>query len=171
MNQERTVDQKSSLKRDVVTSLALSGLAGVRSMLTPAVLGRAVRAGALRTSRVPVLSPRASAWVARAALGASFLELVMDKMPRVPARTAPLPLLSRLLSGGAAGFLTAAERRRNLALWTALGAASAVVAAGSSYRLRRYAMQRAGLSSASSGMLEDALALLAARWLSRRLEQ
>jgi uncharacterized membrane protein len=168
---ERTMDQKSTLKRDVVTSIALGGLAGVRSMLTPAVLGRALQASAGRTGPGPRLSPRASTWLARAASTASFIELVVDKLPHVPARTAPLPMLGRVLSGGAAGFVTGAERRRNIALWTALGAASALVAAGSSYRLRRYAIQRAGLSSATSGMLEDTLALLAARWLGQRLEQ
>ncbi len=150
---------------DLVTVVALGALAGSRSMLPQVVLSRA-----LRERRRPAwLSWLAAPAAARVFATLATLELVADKLPGVPARVASLPLLGRALSGAAAGFVTAKERREHAPLFALVGAAAALAASIVSYRARRYAMERWGMSSAGSGLLEDGLALMGAQRLERRL--
>ena len=97
------------------------------------------------------------------------LELIVDKLPRVPNRTAPFGLAARGVCG--AGVAHAMLRRRGRAARygaLALGAAIAVASAFTGLRLRRMLTRRLGggaLANGLAGALEDAALLAsAAAW-------
>lgn len=162
------MELRSSMNGGVGTVVALGALAGARSMLPLMVVSRALetrRAASLPRPLSSLGSPLAKNILALAAL----LELIGDKLPGIPARIAPLPLAGRALSGGAAAFVIAHRSGRNLALLTALGAACAVAGALGSYWLRKDATERLASSSARTGLFEDAVLLIGARGIARRL--
>lgn len=163
------MDHQSNVNQDLITVIALGALAGVRSLLPQAVVSRALRDRAVRLPEPFAIL--GSEPVARALSGAALMELAGDKVPGMTARIRPLPLIGRVVSGGAAGFVTGAQRRRNAPLFAALGAAAAALATFGSYHLRELAIRRLGLSSTVSGVIEDGLALVAARSVMRRLER
>lgn len=92
-------------------------------------------------------------------------EFVVDKLPRVPSRTAPPLLIVRALAGGFAGAaIVGRDADRRIAF--ALGAASAVAASYLALRLRRAATTRTGLPDAVVAVVEDVAALSAGALLS-----
>jgi uncharacterized membrane protein/uncharacterized protein (UPF0548 family) len=144
------------------TALARIGaVAGLRSMLAPALVNRALeKAGATGqglAGRVLASPPAGAILPALAAL-----ELLADKLPMMPARIAPASLAARAISGAWAASAVAAERggqRRGRMAPALLGAAAAVAAAFAGYRLRRWVRRRAGLPDAIVAVVEDAAAV------------
>ena len=152
----------------VGTVAALGALAGARSMLPLAVMSRARKSRGVASLPRPLSglgSPLGKNIIALVA----FLELIGDKLPGIPARIAPLPLGGRALSGAIAGFVIARRSGRRPALLTALGAASAVAGALGTYWLRKSATARLSSSSARTGLFEDAVMLMGAGAIVRRL--
>lgn len=152
---------------ELLTVVALGALAGIRSMLPHAVIGRALRERPLRLPEP--FSQLTSEPALRALTTAALMEIASDKLPHGPRRLAPVPLLGRVVSGAAAGFVTGRQRLRNPTLFAGLGAAAAALAAFGSHHLRRFVTSRFGLSNASAGAMEDGLALLGAQAVSKRL--
>lgn len=158
----------SSRSGDMGTVVALGALAGARSMLPLALLSRALDARS--AARLPGPLSRLGASGVKNGLGlAALLELAGDKLPGIPACIAPLPLAGRALSGAVAGFVIARASQRKVALFTALGAACAVAGALGSYWLRKTATERLSASSVHTGLIEDAVMLMGARGIARRL--
>jgi uncharacterized membrane protein len=158
----------SSMNGDFGTVMALGAVAGARSMIPLVVVSRALPSNGAASLPMPLSrlgSPLAKNIVALAAV----FELIGDKLPGIPARIAPLPLAGRALSGAAAGFVIARRAGRKPALLTALGAACAVAGALGSYWLRKTATERLSSSSARTGLVEDALVLMGAGGVLRRL--
>jgi uncharacterized membrane protein len=91
-------------------------------------------------------------------------ELVADKSPAIPARTAALPLAGRLVLGAAAAAGYAKRKRLQAA---AIGAAGALASAYACFHLRRFATNRLRIPNAVAGMVEDAAALGAGAMLMR----
>src|SRR4051794_26533548 len=119
----------SSLLRGV----GLAAITGSRTALGPALICRsAVKSGPLRA----------------ATCVASALELIGDKLPRTPNRTAPLGLVLRIVSGAgvARALLGRRGRRARGATGGALllGAAAAVLGAFAGLRLRLALTRRLG---------------------------
>ena len=134
-------------------------LAGIRSQSAPAFLTHLLThrpnpglAGSpLRFMRKPLV---ATAWKLVAAG-----EMLTDKLPGVPNRTAPPILLGRLLSGALVG--AAWYKSQHGSTWggAALGAAIAGAATFASFALRMGVSRAAGLPVALVGAGEDALVL------------
>jgi uncharacterized membrane protein len=119
----------------------LGAVTGLRSMTAVAALSRS--AGGPAATLVPLL-----------ALG----ELVVDKLPQTPNRTAPGALAFRAVMGGVAGALVCgpkADRR----IGFALGAGAAVAAAFVGLRVRLAVDAADGLPDPVAGLVEDALAV------------
>lgn len=160
--------QYTNFEKDVITVALLGALAGIRSLLPQAVVSRALQDGqVLRLP--PAFRKLASKPVAQALAGAALLELAGDKMPGMPHRISPLPLLGRTLSGGVAGFVIGSQRLRSRPLFAAIGAGTALLSALGSYGLRMAAIRKLNVSSNISGVVEDGLAMLGARALMKRL--
>jgi uncharacterized membrane protein len=86
-------------------------------------------------------------------------EIIGDKLPMTPNRTAPLALGGRAASGGLCGaavFLAEGERAE---IGAAVGAAAAVASAFLTFILRRDLVKAVNTSDAPVALAEDALML------------
>jgi uncharacterized membrane protein len=142
---------------EVYAGAALLGaLAGMRSMSAPAVIGQLSRKGALAEVAGPlaiVVHPRFIPVTGALAVG----ELLADKLPFVPNRTAAGPLLGRALIGGVSGAVICASRRRSAVAGALIGAAAALGAAYAAFEIRRQAGKRLRLPDFVIGLAEDAV--------------
>ncbi|HEY5055689.1 MAG TPA: DUF4126 family protein [Acidobacteriaceae bacterium] len=87
-------------------------------------------------------------------------ELVGDKMPRVPNRTAPLPLLFRLILGGLAGAIAATAMMGPTIEGALLGAIGAALGAFAGFMVRRDLVEKIGCKDWHVALVEDAIAIL-----------
>lgn len=140
-------------------ALGLGAISGLRSASGPAFVSRAASRGGLDLggTRLAFLgSPRLSKALLVMALG----ELLGDKLPTTPSRTALPPLLGRAASGGVVGAaLFVAEGRRAVA-GAALGSSAAVAAAFAGESLRALLSEKGGLPDPVVALAEDAVVLL-----------
>jgi uncharacterized membrane protein len=133
-------------------------VAGLRSMLAPAVVAWGVRLGWLNVHGSPFAfmeSNLALAGLSILALG----ELVADLLPFVPKRTAVAPLIARMLSGGFCGACLCASANRSFAIGVALGAAGAVIGAFAGYEIRRRLVTKLNIKDLFVALSEDAIAV------------
>jgi len=85
-------------------------------------------------------------------------ELVADKLPFVPARTAPAGLTARVVSGGLSGAAVArVNGSRNVTLYALLGSAVAIAATYGFYHLRKTAGDKTGIADPVIALIEDAV--------------
>jgi uncharacterized membrane protein len=123
---------------ELVAAALLGAAAGLRTFTPVATLaarGRLTADANLRTATII----------------AAAVELVTDKLPWTPARTAPLPSLGRIGSGAFCGW-TVAGRYGALA-----GAAAAAASTQIGFQARRAAAERT--SKLRAALLEDAVAI------------
>ena len=131
---------------ELATAALLGALSGVRSMLGPAVVSHAL--GAEHRKRLQ-----------QTTTVLAVAELLADKLPFVPARTAWLPFLGRMANAGlSAYFATRGDTRTRYAA-AAVGAVSAGVSTRLSYEVRHFASTRLGVSNTVAGVVEDLGAL------------
>jgi uncharacterized membrane protein len=149
-------------------TLALGSIAGMRSMVAPAALSRAVERsdvdGLENTPFAALGSPRVSTALRLFEIG----ELFVDKLPViVPSRTSPPPLLGRAASGALVGAVLFASRGRQTMTGGVLGAVSALAAAYATERLRLQISERLGIPDLVVALSEDALVLFGSARLLR----
>lgn len=143
-------------------ALAIGVVTGMRSMLAPALVSRALAErpdldGAGEAARLLTSSP-----VRPLLLPLAAGEMLGDKLPVAPDRTIAPSLAFRLLSGGLSAAALAGVRREPVLLPALLGASAAVLAAKLGLALRKPA-QPDPLANATLGLVEDGLALTLGR--------
>lgn len=84
-------------------------------------------------------------------------ELVADKLPFAPNRTAVGPLLGRAVAGGIAGAVVFCVRKRPALVGSLLGAAAAVGAAYGAFALRKQAARKLNIPDTVVALAEDAI--------------
>ena len=142
---------------EVYTGAALlGGLAGLRSMSAPAVLGQLSRKGALTGVTGPLALVTSSKFGTASSLLA-VTELIGDKLPFTPNRTAVGPLVARALAGGLGGAVICSAKKRSVLAGALLGAAAAIGAAYGGYELRKRAGSKLHVPDAVIALAEDAL--------------
>jgi uncharacterized membrane protein len=140
---------------------AIGVVAGLRSMTAPAVVSWAVHLGWLHLagSRLANMGTTLAVVVLTAlALG----ELVADKLPFTPNRTAPGPLVARLVTGSVCAAALASSAGSSLQLGAALGAFGAIAGAFGGYNVRRQLVHGAGLPDLAAALGEDVVAIAGA---------
>ena len=88
-----------SLNYVFVFALGIGIVAGLRSLTAPAVIAWGAHLGWLNLHSSPLAfmgSTTAVAILSLLAIG----ELIADKLPMIPKRTAPAPLIARVVTGG-----------------------------------------------------------------------
>ena len=140
--------------------------AGLRSLTAPAATAWAVYLGWLKLDR-PLALIGSLPGVAIFTLLA-LVELVADKLPRTPSRTAPPGLIARIVMGGLTGACVAAGARREffLARCSAPSAASSVVSLG--YQARTGLVQALGARDLYVALAEDIVAIAGSLWVVSR---
>lgn len=134
-------------------------LAGMRSMSAPALLSRYFSrqpANGLNGSRLRFLQKPLTASVLQVV---SVGEMVADKLPMTPDRTAPPVLLGRILSGALVGAAWYKSRHGSALGGGLLGGLVAVASTFVSYALRTGISEKAGVPVALVGVGEDVLVL------------
>ena len=135
---------------------ALGALSGMRSMAGIAVLSK--RLGRKRAHHRGARILRQTALL-RVLPVLRIGEIIVDKLPLLPNRTAPLPLAARALMGGLVGGILASEERGPVWLATGVGALAAIAAAHLAFRARKYAHERRSIPDAVLASVEDGMVL------------
>lgn len=139
----------------------LGAVTGMRSMTAMAVLCWFAYLGYL-----PLDGTWAS-WAAKLATAIIFTvlalgELVVDKLPKTPNRTALGPLLARVVIGGLVGAIVAAGLEGSGVEAVILGVAGALIGAFGGYLIRREIVLRLGCKDWPVALVEDASAIVCA---------
>ena len=111
-------------------------MAGLRSLTAPAVVAWAAHLGWLNLHGSPLAfmgSTVAVAILSVLAIG----ELIADKLPMIPKRTAPAPLIARIITGGLCGACLCAAAEQSLIAGALLGGIGGIVGAFLGYGIRR----------------------------------
>jgi uncharacterized membrane protein len=143
-----------------VLSLAflIGVIAGLRSLTAPAVVAWASHRQWLNLQDSPLAFMGSIPAVALFSLGAVG-ELVLDKLPSTPSRTAPVGLISRTLFGGLAGAAVASSGSEPIALGAVLGAAGGIAGAFGGYEVRARLVRALKIPDLVVACMEDAVAI------------
>ncbi len=132
-----------------MVALLLGAVAGLRTLTPPAVL----------------LLMRRPSRAANVLAVMALAEYAADLYPKAPARTAPGPLLGRIVSGAFCGWFVSRSTPARAVAGAALGALGAVAGAYAGLSLRERATERIGPVPAAIG--EDVVALASAVLIAR----
>ena len=133
-------------------------IAGLRSMMAPALVSWAAHLGwlDLSRSRLSFLGSWAEITIlSLLALG----ELVVDKLPKTPSRTDPGPLIFRAMTGGFSSLSICTSAHQPLMIGTILGILGAIAGAFAGYEIRHRLVITFGFSDFSVAVAEDIVAI------------
>jgi uncharacterized membrane protein len=129
-------------------------------MMAPAVISWVANRSGLDLESTP-FSAFKGPGIGRTAAALVLGELVADKAPFDPQQSNGTALLTRAVSGGAAGAAVFKSRRHNMFLGAAVGAVAAVGAAYASYFVRKRVARHFDVSDRTIALWEDGIALAA----------
>jgi uncharacterized membrane protein len=110
-------------------------VAGLRSLTAPAVVAWAAHLGWLNLHGSPLVFMEST--VAVAVLSVLAIgELIADKLPMMSKRTAPAPLMARIITGALCGACLCAAAGKSLLAGAVLGGISGVIGAFLGYGIR-----------------------------------
>lgn len=140
-------------------ALILGLVAGMRTVMAPAVFALAL---SRRPELVPPVSP--AQWFTPLPLAnllglAALGELVTDKLPRTPNRTAFGPFIARLVSGAVTGAAVVQVGRINLWFGVVCGAIGALVGTFGMFHVRRFVGRVTRIRDPFIGAMEDIIAI------------
>ena len=154
----RSYSGRMASSRPYLLAAGLGVVAGLRSMTAPAILSRAAHLGPPGLVRSPFrLFGHSTVGTALAVLAVG--ELVVDKIPFIPARTKPGPLTGRALSGALCGAIVCHAAGESSLNGAAVGALGAVAGSFAGRELRRLASDRGSVSGWVGAFAEDAIAI------------
>lgn len=142
-------------------------VAGLRSLTAPAVVAWAAHLHWLNLEHTPLALLGSTAAVAVFTL-AALVELVADKLPKTPSRTAPAGLIARFVFGALSAAALAATAGQSLALGAVLGAAGGLAGAFAGYQARTRSVKALSAPDYAVALLEDAVAIGAGLFLASR---
>ena len=139
---------------------------GLRSLTPPAITAWAAHLGwlKLRSPLAWMSSSMTAVLLTLLALG----ELVADKLPKTPSRTAPPGLIARIVLGALTGACIAMAGDQGLAIGAILGIVGAVVGAFGGYQLRKNLVKALGTRDIVVALIEDVVAIAGSLWVVSR---
>jgi len=140
--------------------------AGLRSLTAPAATAWAVYLGWLKLDRPLALIGSVPAVAIFTVL--AIVELVADKLPRTPSRTAPPGLIARIVMGGLTGACIAAGGTQGVFLGAALGAVGGVVGCFAGYQARTRLVKTLNVRDLYVALIEDLVAVGGSVWVVSR---
>jgi uncharacterized membrane protein len=131
---------------------------GLRSLTAPALVCWAVYLGWLHFAgtRLAFIDRRSTLIVFTLL---AVVELIVDKLPNTPARTAPLGLTARIVFGGACGLALATSAGMSLSFAVILGSIGALVGTFAGYHSRRLMVSKAHVPDVVVAVAEDVIAI------------
>jgi uncharacterized membrane protein len=143
----------------VSRALGLGAISGLRSLSGPAFVSRAASRGDLDLDGT-VFAFLGSPRIFKALVLMELGELIGDKLPAIPSRTSPPPLLGRAASGALVGAAVFVSEGHRATIGAALGSIAAMTAGFAGERLRALAVEKTGLPDPVIALAEDAAVLL-----------
>jgi len=150
-----------------VFAIGIGIVAGLRSLTAPAVIAWAAHLGWLNLHGSPLAfigSTTAVAIFSLLAIG----ELVADKLPNTPKRTAIVPLLARIVLGGLCGACLCAVAGKSLLAGALLGGTGGVIGAFVGYETRKRLVNSLHIKDLVVAICEDFVAIVLAFFLVSR---
>jgi uncharacterized membrane protein len=142
----------------IALALGMGFAVGLRSLTPPAVVAWAAHLGWLNLSDSPLRFMGSTIAVVIFSLLAVF-ELIADLLPQTPKRTAPVPLVARILMGGLCGTCLYAASNQPLIIGSILGAVGGVIGAFAGYEIRRRLVATLHIKDIFVALLEDSVAI------------
>jgi uncharacterized membrane protein len=147
-------------------ALLIGFLGGLRSLTPAAVIAWAVHLGRLAV-------PSSLAWIGTTyAVGIfttlALAELVGDKLPQTPSRTAPPGLIARIVMGGLTGACIAAASAQGATFGALLGAIGGVAGCFGGYQARKRLVKLLGTPDFVIAVLEDLVTIGGSLWVVTR---
>lgn len=131
--------------------------AGLRSLTPPAAVAWAVYLGWLKLMRPLSLIGSPPAVIILSLL--AITELIMDKLPNTPSRTAPPGLIARVVTGGLTGACVSLGGGKSALLGAGLGVLGGIVGCFGGYQARARLVKSLRLPDFNTALLEDLIAI------------
>jgi uncharacterized membrane protein len=148
-------------------AIGIGIVAGLRALLAPAIVAWAAHFGWLNLHGSPLAFMESTAAVAIFSVFA-IVELVGDKLPQTPKRTALAPLLARILMGGLCGASLCVSAGKSLLAGALVGGMGGVIGAFVGYEIRRRLANNLRVKDLFVAVCEDLMAIaLACFFVSR----
>jgi len=143
----------------LLLAFAIGVVAGLRSMTAPALTAWAAYLGWIHLQGSP-LNFMGSIWVVALFTLGALAEFIVDQLPQTPARTAPGPLLARIVTGALSGSCVAVGGGQSLLVGALLGAIGGVVGAFLGYQARTGLVRGLKVPDRVIAIPEDLVAVL-----------
>jgi uncharacterized membrane protein len=140
--------------------------AGFRSLTAPAMVAWAVYLGWLTLTRPLSLIGTLPAVIILSVLAVT--EIIFDKLPTTPSRTAPPGLIARIIMGALAGACIAVNGGKGIAIGALLGAAGGIVVTFVGYQVRRRVVSNLNVPDFYVAIVEDLITLGGCLWIVSR---
>ena len=139
---------------------------GLRSLTPTAVTAWATHSGWLKV-------PSPLSWIGTTTAAVIFtllalLELVTDKLPKTPSRTAPPGLIARILLGALSGASIASAGEEGIVLGAASGIVGALAGTYGGYQARTRLVKALGTPDFVIALLEDLVTIGGSLWVVSR---
>jgi uncharacterized membrane protein len=139
-------------------SFLLGFVDGLRSLTAPAIVCWAAHLGWLHFSGTKfAFIDHPSTLIVFTLL--AVMELVVDKLPNTPSRTAPVGLIARIVLGGASGLALATGAGISVTLAGAIASIGAIAGAFVGYYIRRAVVLKAHMPDLVAAIAEDVIAI------------
>jgi uncharacterized membrane protein len=148
-------------------AFAIGIVSGMRSLTAPAVAAWAAHRGRLNLAgtRLGFMGSTAAVWIFTVL---AIAELVADKLPSTPSRTAPVGLIARFICGALAGACVGVSSGQSLAPGAILGAAGGLAGAFAGYQWRTGLVRALKVPDFVIALVEDVIAIGAAIFIVTR---
>lgn len=139
---------------------------GLRCLTPTAVTAWATHSGWLKV-------PNPLSWIGTTTAAVIFtllalVELVTDKLPKTPSRTAPPGLIARILLGALSGACVASAGGEGIVLGAVLGIAGALAGTYGGYQARTRLVKALGTPDFVIALLEDFVTIGGSLWVVSR---
>ncbi len=148
-------------------AIGIGIVAGLRSLTAPAVVAWAAHLDWLNLhgSTIAFMGSTVAAIILSIL---AITELIADKLPMTPKRTAPVPLVARIVTGGLCGACFFASAGQSLGIGIVLGGIGGVIGAFAGYEIRRRSVNNLRIKDIFVAICEDLAALALACFLVSR---
>ena len=140
-------------------ALGLGFAAGLRAFTPPAVVAWAAHLGWLNLNNSSLAFMGSIIAVVIFSLLALFELFVVDLQPTTPKRTAPFPLVARILMGGLCGACLCAASNQSLIIGAILGGVGGAIGAFAGYEIRRRLVAALNIKDIFIALLEDLITI------------
>ena len=131
--------------------------AGLRSLTPPAAVAWGVHLGWLKLARPLSLIGSLPAVIVLSVLAVT--ELIFDKLPNTPSRTAPLGLIGRIVTGGFTGACVSIGGGQSAVVGAALGVIGGIVGTFGGYQTRARLVKSLRQPDFNIALVEDLIAI------------